>query len=256
MPFIPEILGCNHAYMSTKDTYVGLELEVESVSTEDHWVGFDAGWIDIKEDHSLRNYGREFITKPRPPKEALELFKNVHATVQWRNPREKFSQRTSIHVHVNCQNMTPAQVRQLVLLYALYEEAFFGMVSPERRDNIHCVPLTDTHLVNLFKNEIGYMAARWHKYTALNIIPLRTLGTVEFRHMQGHDDPALMSDWLAVLDYLVALAKTEPLSINTLSEQHIKDMFAYLFGGTQWFKETKPFLPNIIKNTLINVKVV
>lgn len=252
---IPEIFGCQYSHAKQVETLFGVELEIESVNRSIGWKGFRADEIEMKDDNSLRNYGKEFITRPENLKTTLEFFKNVHDTVGFLKPEEKFSERTSIHVHVNCQNLEGEQVRQAVLLYALFEEVFFKMVEPSRRDNIHCVPLTDTYLPSYFRSSIGTLVGRWSKYTALNLLPLKTLGTMEFRHMHGHDDPLLLEDWLMSIENLIELAKTQPLTDTTLIEENIQTWFTQIFGKTLFWKQNKVNLPVFTENTLINVKM-
>lgn len=252
---IPDLFGVSGHYASTKEQLFGLELEIESVDTGRTWSGLRADMIVCKDDHSLRNNGREFITNPVNLQTSLTLFQNVHTSVHFHTQSEKFSPRTSIHVHVNCQPLEASVVRQAVLLYALFEEAFFAMVAPDRRDNIHCVPLTETHLSNYFRGALEVMASRWHKYTALNLIPLRSLGTIEFRHMQGHDNPVLLRDWLMTLEKLMELAANVKLSAETLTEENIDKWFKTLFSHTLWYIGTGPLASVVTRPTLINVKL-
>jgi len=154
--------------------YVGLECEIESIAN--HMDGADL--FHVTQDGSLRNNGLEFITNPIPIDYAVPYFKKLHASLKFRNDAEKFSPRTSIHVHANCVNLHPDVIRNIIRMYALYEEYFFMMVTPDRRHNIHCVPLTETYLPSLYNTGLNTLVARWHKYTALNIVPLKKYGTI------------------------------------------------------------------------------
>lgn len=240
--------------MTTKEILFGVELEIESVDRHTPWNGMSP-LIEVKDDHSLRNNGKEFITPPKDRETTLALFHNVHTCVKFRDPIEKFSERTSVHVHVNCQNMEVEQVRQAVMLYALFEECFFRMVEPSRRDNIHCVPITDTYLPAYFRQSLSTQVSKWSKYTALNLLPLKTLGTIEFRHMHGHDDPLLLKDWLLSIERLLSLAKNNPMSTDTLTDGNISNWFSYIFGETGFWKNTPANLEALTENTLINVKM-
>lgn len=251
---IPEQFGSNHALIDAKETLFGIELEIEAIDRNQIWTGISP-YIEVKEDHSLRNSGREFITPPRNLKTTLEFFKNVHSCVKFLNPLEKFSERTSIHVHVNCQNLEVGQVRQVVLLYALFEECFFRMVESSRRDNIHCVPITDTYLPVYFRQSLSTQVSKWSKYTALNLLPLKSLGTIEFRHMHGHDDSLLLQDWLMSIERLLTLSKSFPLSVETLTDENISSWFSFIFGDTVFWKNSPATLNSLTENTIINVKM-
>jgi len=190
--------------------------------------------IHIETDGSLRNNGKEFITSPQPLEDSVELFSMLHSELAY--GAEAFSDRTSIHVHVNCLNLELDEVRNIVLLYALFEESFFSLVNSNRRDNIHCVALTETFLPSIYRVGLSTMVARWHKYTALNLKPLATLGTLEFRHMHGHSDPILLRMWLTVITKLFEVGKTFIVSKETISEDSLQKLFYTIFNGTPLIK--------------------
>lgn len=190
--------GTLNSTVNTREFTCGFELEIEDIK-EQHVTD-----VHVTQDHSLRNNGLEFISKPVKFQPALELFDHVHSNLKLGpNP---FSERTSIHVHTNCLKLELNEVRQLILLYALYEPLFFNFVGDSRKNNIFCVPLNYTYLPSLYKNDVPTMHKQWHKYTAFNICPLgpgkdgsEAHGTIEFRHMYGTKDPQLFKKWLQVL---------------------------------------------------------
>lgn len=230
----------------------GMECEIESVANPNHlFEGFE-----VTEDGSLRNNGVEFISVPCPKGTLLANFCSLHEELAFNRKADAFSPRTSTHVHINCRPLEPEQVKTLVLLYALYENFFFAVCEPGRRNNIHCVPLTDTFLPELYKKDLKVLIGRWHKYTALNILPLGTLGTVEFRHMQGTDDAALIQEWLTVLENLWALAQRVSLSAENLSsEDLLRSWWLILFGHSPRIMALSPSFNNIIANSLLDVKM-
>lgn len=231
--------------------YAGVECEIESVKNkEEDFEGFVA-----TEDGSLRNYGVEFISIPLPKDELLSCFTNLHAEIEFYNPSEAFSPRTSTHVHINCRSLEPEQIKNLILLYALYENFFFALCEQGRRDNIHCVPLSETFLPNHYNKELGYLLDKWHKYTALNILPLRKLGTVEFRHLQGTGDTVLFGEWLTALDNLWGLCQTDKITPETLTDERLlKDWWKRLFGHSSRIMMLEPSFNNVIANNLLDVK--
>lgn len=234
----------------TKEFIAGLECEIESVLSKKNMMGFHA-----TNDGSLRNEGIEFISEPLPRDILMDSFKKLHAKIEYYNKSEAFSPRTSTHVHINCRMLTDTQVKTLMLLYALYEEFFFAMVDESRRGNIHCVPLTETVLTNYYGYDLNYICQRWHKYTALNLLPLQKLGTVEFRHMQGTNDEQLMSEWLAVLDNLWHLAQTTVITSTALSSKEtLEHWFTTIFKPSPKIMALKPCLSEMTQNSLIDVK--
>ena len=198
-----QINGSSYGGVLDKDGFIcGCEFEIESVKTH-----IDHPSIVVVEDHSLRNSGYEYKTRPSTYEETLELFDYLHKNLKV-GP-EPFSHRTSIHVHVNVRNLPVATVRQMVLTYALLEPLFFKFVGPEREHNIFCVPLSFTTMPSLYKKDIKFMHGAWHKYTAFNILPLglgknseQGLGTIEFRHLYGTNKREVFQTWLLALKQL------------------------------------------------------
>lgn len=230
--------------------FVGLECEIESIRNR----ASVSSEIMVEADGSLRNNGMEFITKPVTVEAAVNLFKHLHAKLYVHKPDERFSQRTSIHVHVNMSNLDTDRVRDVILMYALFEEFFFMMTTPDRRENIHCVPLTETFLPSYYGSGLVPLVDRWHKYTALNIKPLKTQGTIEFRHMHGHDDVALLEDWLGTINNLVTVGKQNTITTESLNKANIDKWFMQIFGHTtlRWHQG---HIENVMANSLTDLKV-
>jgi len=192
----------------------GTEYEIEDIShctllnfnvgsDFPHWMG-DVGAI---KDGSLRNNGIEFITKPVTYEKSLELFTYLHDNlVLGPNP---YTARTSTHVHVNVSSMTKEQLKHFVLLYALFEPVFFEYAGPARLHNIHCVPLNYTLLPRQYAQSATALVDVWSKYTAFNMKPVKTQGTVEFRHLYGTGDKKVYRQWLLMLKELWEFAFTK-----------------------------------------------
>jgi len=202
----------------------GTEYEIEDVhvvkikkfdigTDNPYWFG-DLGAI---KDGSLRNNGIEFVTRPVPFKRALELFDELHGALEL-GP-EPYTARTSTHVHVNVASMSKEQLKLFVLLYALFEPVFFAYAGPARKHNIHCVPLSFTLLPKHYPGKIEYLIDAWSKYTAFNLKPVRTIGTVEFRHLFGTGDKQVYQQWLQMIRDLWTFSFNMPL--NWLQKQLI-----------------------------------
>lgn len=242
-------------YQESSEMLVGLECEIECIGdwnskVRDRW--------NITEDGSLRNHGKEFISQPIPIETALANFKVLHDNLTFLgHPDGPFTDRTSIHVHVNCQPYEEALVRNVVLMYALFEEYFFKMTLPSRRENIHCVPLVETFLPGYYNAGLRTLHERWtaHKYTALNIRPLSSLGTIEFRHMHGHDDVGLLGRWLRTINNLFTCATNPRNQINrsTLNKEQIERWFDEIFKDAPECKKIE--LPLLTRNQLLDVKL-
>jgi hypothetical protein len=220
MTFVFENLGhsSTEELVTSQVPLFGLEMEIEdvkSILTEQGpiqigglgdksaiWVGN----LGFMRDGSLRNNGCEIVTKPLSAENALKEVSNVHHKIVKFGPN-RFSARTSTHVHVNMLSFTMEQVRMFLLLYAASESYFFSYC-PDRAHNIHCVPLSQTMLPELFNCPIDTIISKWSKYTAFNMLPLNSLGTVEFRHLPGTNDLEVLQSWLEDISHLWYTAKT------------------------------------------------
>lgn len=207
----------------------GLELEIENCDPA--WA--TAGWAAV-EDHSLRNSGWEFVGKPMTYSvqyHALQTFFNKNKPKLIVDDHgmptldSNYSDRTSIHVHTNCQNITTEQLSSICLIYQVFEKLLFNFIGNDRNKNIFCVPWHETQLSyriinNLEKGDV-LPVRRWQKYTALNLLPLQDKGTIEWRHMHGNADLVFISNWLKLIGRIYAFALA-----NSIKD--IKNMFVNL----------------------------
>lgn len=174
------------------DEIIGIEVEVENVRRVGD--GLSSVW-QITEDGSLRNAGREFITFPIKAKYATHALDNLMN--EGLSKDCSFSPRTSVHIHLNVQDLETAQVVDLTMLYTLFEEHLFRFVGRNRIRNPYCVPITQTNLLSGLVRR--GLSTRWEKYAGFNLLPLLDKGTVEFRHMHGSPDVTKLSNWISLI---------------------------------------------------------
>lgn len=170
---------------------VGIEIEVENIQTS---IGNKLAlyWKE-KEDGSLRNNGKEYVSIPLRGDQveiALNYLNNAL-------PADRdFSKRTSTHIHLNVRNLDEDEVISLIILYSIFEKHFFAFAKQNRESSMFCVPLYQTTILQGIYEVITSGHSAWSKYTALNILPLVNnndtgcYGTIEFRHLHGTSDPA------------------------------------------------------------------
>jgi hypothetical protein len=228
---------------------VGIEVEAEKALGV---LRADGGWPvptwGVKEDGSLREGGLEFISPAIHTKDLPLALATLYAGLSVCRVSPSFSERTSIHVHIECLQMTLEQFKSFLLLYMVSEPGLFHMGSPGRRDtNIFCTPLTRTNFYSLSDffaagggveasqalsgiiNEIG-------KYAALNFQHIYDFGTLEFRHIRGTSNYVFLAEWIEVLLRLYKAALTEDfvklqqeiLKLNTNSRY--SDLTERVFG--------------------------
>lgn len=245
------VYGCTKYYL-VKGFHCSLECELEDVrdpSNHGNWT--------VKKDGSLRNHGYEYISVlPLTREQMIESFTDLHKWLTFYGKDNPFSSRTSTHVHVNVQGVEMEHIKNMLFLYALFEPFFFMLVKPERRDNIHCVTLTDTYLPKDYGKAIEQIISGWHKYTALNLTPVVGFGSVEFRHLHGTKDVAEVATWLHVLENLWKLCQKVTINPTTLcSKTERETWFDTLFFPSPQVMEMRSSMDNIIGNTLIDVKL-
>lgn len=181
----------------------GLELEIEKCTSKN--IETRISGFEIKVDGSLRNNGYEFVTLPMnfgALETKLPVFFEKHGF-----KASNYSDRCSVHVHANCMDLTLEQVKTICLLYQVFEDLFFEFCGQERHNNIFCVPWNQTNNTHALLNDFQTKLGRWQKYTALNILPLKTFGTIEFRHMGGEYEVSKILTWLNLIGSLFAYAR-------------------------------------------------
>lgn len=210
------------------DVFVGIEIEVENVIWGSAGLNaisslFNNVW-NIVEDASLRNHGREFVSrvgiKAQDIPKALEIFKHFMAVAT--NGKSEATYRCGTHVHIDVRTLTIGQYINMLSLYILFEDYFYRLAGEGRKENIFCVPINGSEcgvsgLYALLRKEkptpkdFKRLFSRFSKYMAYNLRPtgfvgsagrpVTPIGTVEFRHHEGCSDTLRLSNWVqAIVD--------------------------------------------------------
>lgn len=211
----------------------GLELEIENV-----WYNFDdptiksnfASAITRTEDGSLRNNGFEFVLGPMTYSHVQMVIEDFFKVNKFDSGN--YSERCSIHVHTNVQDLTFEQLASLCTIYQVFERVLFRWIGNERERNIFCVPWYDTanmtyRVVDRIKNAEHWATGEWQKYTALNLLPVGTQGTIEWRHMEGNCDVKRIMQWLRFIGHMYNYAVNKPYD-------HLKEMLCALNSTSEY----------------------
>lgn len=183
----------------------GIELEIEHASFDWEMAGFRA-----TEDGSLRNGGVEYVSVPMYyPALAYSL---TQFFSKFRPDEFNYSERTSIHVHTNCQDLTIEQLKNVLILYQVFEDVLFAWIGHDRDKNIFCVPWSQTRTTHKILDEIESFikmsSVERNKYTALNLVPIQSQGTLEWRHMHGHGNVERILQWLRIIGHVYRVARS------------------------------------------------
>lgn len=211
---------------------VGIEVEVENAIGQVKSI--NPVWT-TENDGSLRNQGIEFISRVIPAFEAPGAMSSL--MTETLNENCCFSPRTSIHVHLDMSSQELGKSIDLALLYGCFEPLFYRFVGRGRMNNIYCVPIFRTRVMEqLAKSRAEVKIRGWSKYTGLNLNPLVRQGTVEFRHMHGTFDVRKVCLWIRLItslrDYVI---NTESRSLRSMilefdSDYDYRSLFLKIFG--------------------------
>lgn len=243
---------------------VGIEIEAEGISYNllvpaEKMKEFDIFWFS-KEERSLRDKGREFVTYPLwgdDVPRALQVLLDYEAVAL--KTKMKFNDRTGIHVHMNVQDFFVSEILSFYSVFALFERDLLSL-SGGREDNIFCLPLKDSvsgmrELHQYFSSatweSVGAVLAGGSKYLGLNYKNVPTLGTIEFRQMAGTHDFSKIVDWVNLILRMRGFVKSQyfPLLENRIFE--LNSDSTYLQFAEEVFKEqVKLFTPSVLPKNM------
>lgn len=236
---------------TTHDSLIaGVELEIENLNAgQDRYMSIAGAAWDVVADGSLRprDASWEFISKPMHlgtlVSELELLFKNLPLG------EENYSDRCSVHVHTNVADFTQEQLSNLVLVYPIFEAVLFEFINhynteenKSRDTNLYCIPwkscLNNRNLVEIIlKNPNGVRV--WEKYTALNLAPVRSQCSVEWRHMHGTNDMDKITKWLNIIGAITLFCKENNFEDIVKTIKTLNDVSAY-----------QQFFEAVLQNTL------
>jgi hypothetical protein len=226
------LVGCaTHNEVFPKGFFVGIEVELEN-HAKTHDAALSSGYWSVHNDGSLRNNGVEYVTIPL---DGDNINKGVDLFWDKLDQKVSFSQRTSIHVHVNARQLSYQQMAGLLTAYCVVEPFLFDFVGRGRERNTFCIPITETGypdkwLADLAKNSSAVIM-NWEKYSAVNLSRFQDLGTMEFRHMHGTKDKAKVFLWLEILSCLYQYGVSNPFDrvVEKITTMHPIDFVNEIF---------------------------
>ena len=183
---------------------IGIEIEVEGVNLYinkmDYW--------KVVHDGSLR--GEEaveyILSSPIKRKEIPKVLKYIKGI--WTDSSSRIdteSPRTSVHIHINVQELSFSKIINYFCLYSIFEDLLVKFCGPNREGNLFCLRLRDAdYLLDFLTNIIK--ANRWDRlntndirYASVNMAAIAKYGSMEFRAMRGTADITLIQKWIYML---------------------------------------------------------
>lgn len=189
---VAEVLGMSASYPTISGHplvvgtgLAGIEIELEGVPDPSRRLRY---W-EAKSDGSLRNDGIEYVCSS--PWGGLDLYNAiVEVDTELHSKRPNETWRCSTHVHIDVRDLTIPQLKRMILAYIFYERTLFRCSGFHRYKNNFCVAIGFAQeMVNILSSNwekdgrdfVTSVASSWDKYTALNILPILTFGSLEFR---------------------------------------------------------------------------
>lgn len=240
---------------------VGLELELEAANllpnSRDcgHVSGQKTGamWRGIA-DGSLRGNSLEYVLSlPCGRDEIRPLIEGLYETMGTYKTKLKPSNRCSTHVHINMAGKGINEITSAIVLWGVFEQAFISYCGEERKTNHFCLSSKETKsTIEAWSNLLNYGTVQFNrniKYSALNILPLHTLGSLEFRCGRASPTPEYPVIWATLIDTLVSFAATRypnPRNLaNELSERGAIGMLEDIVAS-------EPLLPATLVGQIID----
>jgi len=209
--------------------YVGIELEYEGAT--EHLINYEAltRWSTAP-DHSLRNGGLEFVSKPLGKLQIPAALAQVKKAII--DSHCMINKRCGVHVHLNVTDLTFFELWKIVTYYTAIEPFVFKHFADGREDSHFCVPMWQNTVqqVNLWqdavtlhrgvdkrpannpqllnmpigmgglkKTRVPLRFLKAAKYTAMNMQSIMRFGTLEFRQLYGTTDMRKVQKWVTFL---------------------------------------------------------
>lgn len=150
-----------------------------------------------------------------------------------------FSNRTSVHVHLNVSDLTIEEWFTLLFIWTAFEDSFLQYCGPDRTSNLFCLSSKDAEGM-LFTLEEFASTGHIHtlgdnvRYAACNLSATPKYGSLEFRCMGGTTDSNVLIPWFTTIASLYGLAKQYGTPekfmdhvVNTSYNIFPKDHFVY-----------------------------
>lgn len=180
---------------------VGIEIEMEG---DNFFPVGPTNWR-AETDGSLRGHAMEYVmVHPVKVENVQAYLDKLLEAVTKANVSIKHSERAGVHVHVNVQELTTAQMVTMASIYYCLEEILVDFCGPNRVGNHFCLRLKDAEfpIFGLEEARITgniYSLEQDTRYASMNFLALFKYGTLEFRAMETTPDLSKISDWAKML---------------------------------------------------------
>lgn len=181
---------------------VGVEIEVEGDCLPDiipYW--------DVHGDGSLRAEEAFEYVLPRPV--GINTLKTRLATLKeaFEDCESDFheSYRAGVHVHINVQDLTVKELFNFIIINLVVEELLLTFCASHRVGNHFCLPSSQAdYMPNLLwkcaeEKDLAVLHTDDIRYSAMNLKPIITYGSIEFRAHESTYDFDKIHKWASIL---------------------------------------------------------
>lgn len=197
MRTIKQLFNLNHVQGD-----VGVEIEVEGRNLPKY-----LNYWRVTGDGSLK--GEEnleyVLAKPVPIddlKGRLEYLKDMFIH---KKARFDDTYRAGVHVHINVQSLTVKELFNFITTYLVVEDLLLTFCATHRRGNHFCLRASEAgYLPDLIwtaveRQDLSLLATDDIRYSSINLKPLMTYGSVEFRAHESTFDFDKIDTWAKIL---------------------------------------------------------
>lgn len=240
---------------------VGIEIEMEGNKFYKDPDGLaNIGWSYHK-DGSLRGKDNaEYVLRaPIMFKDVSESVNNLWKIVSDFGTKLDDSNRTSVHVHLNCQNFHLNRLASFSALYFCFEEILTEYCGDHRVGNLFCLRGKDatgivTKMRKFIQSDMRSELSEGLHYANFNAHALHKFGSIEIRSMRGPDNPQMVIDWVSILERIYTVSKDfeDPRAICDLfSQQGPLSFFETIMGDKAFLlMQNISFNQDQIRNSL------
>ncbi len=232
---------------------LGVEYEIEGRYLPRHVKNFTVhqeGSLRAIDDHPAREY---VTISPVNLATTIDHLSELIKTL-WNTPECEpiFSNRTSVHVHLNVSDLEVEEWFTLLFIWTVYEEAMIHYCGEARKGNLFCLSSRDAEASLFILEEFAvkqniYLFEDNVRYAACNLAATPKYGSLEFRCMRGTLDKDVLIPWFTTIENLYLLAKAfgkpenfinkfmadpEQLTYNLFGEQH------FIYNYPNWREDS------------------
>lgn len=177
----------------------------------------------VSRNYSFRTGVGEGGELVSPPLTGLTGLDEVKRVLEVLNTIEALyiDRRCGIHVHLSWGNMEVETIKNVVRRYAQYENEIDGWMPRSRRGNnsnwcASTVGRFSSTLASYDGDSLTALASRsLDRFYKVNVKPLQTYGTIEFRQHSGSTDYDKISNWIKFLMAFVEASKSATQGATT-----------------------------------------